>query len=547
MKTRDEKFKSLVGYQIYPKSFKDTDGNGVGDINGIIEKLPYLNDLGIDFIWLNPVYQSPQVDGGYDISDFYAIDEMFGSLDDLKKLIEKAHEYNIKLIMDLVVNHTSDKHPWFIESKKSKDNLYHDYYHWVDASSEKMPNNWQSFFGGSAWTYDENLEQAYFHCFAKEQPDLNWKNPKMREDIYKMIRWWLDLGIDGFRLDAISHIQKENWDFEIKSPNGNDPWEPFMNVSGIEEYMSDIKTIFDEYGALTVGEASGVQSYQGPDWTNENGYINMIFELEHNCKIPDDPNNKIDIKGYKDTIIRWQTDMLESGWNALYIENHDNPRSIDTFGDGTIDSAKALAVQYMLLRGTPFIYQGQEIGIGNFPFTDINQIDVPDTHHFYNKLIEAGDTPEEAIKKAGLTSRDNSRTPMQWNDEKEAGFTEGKPWLAVNPSYLERNTEAMLADPASLTNLYKKLIDLRHNNEVIINGDVKFLNEKDENTIVYRRKLGDDKLLVIANLSPEKQELALEKNFKECKELDLGQKKQRKLTEKMILDPWEYRVYINEN
>lgn len=547
MKTRDEKFKSSVGYQIYPKSFKDTDGNGVGDINGIIEKLPYLKDLGIDFIWLNPVYQSPQVDGGYDISDFYAIDEMFGSLDDLKKLIEKAHEHDIKLIMDLVVNHTSDKHPWFVESKKSKDNPYHDYYHWVDATPEKMPNNWQSFFGGSAWTYDENLEQAYFHCFAKEQPDLNWKNPKMREDIYKMIRWWLDLGIDGFRLDAISHIQKENWDFEIKSPHGNDPWEPFMNVSGIEEYMSNIKAIFDEYGALTVGEASGVQSHQAPDWTDENGYINMIFELEHKWKKPDDPNNKIYIKGYKDTIIRWQKDMLERGWNALYIENHDNPRSIDTFGDGSLDSAKALAVHYMLLRGTPFIYQGQEIGIGNFPFTDINQIDVPDSHNYYNKLIEEGDTPEEAIKKAGLTSRDNSRTPMQWSDEKEAGFTDGKPWLAVNPSYPEINAQAMLADPTSLTNLYKKLINLRHENEVIVNGDVKFFNKEDKNTIVYRRKLDDKKILVIANLSPEKQKLALEKNFRGYEELDLGQEIQREFTKKMILDPWEYRVYIKGN
>ncbi|WEV44876.1 alpha-glucosidase [Streptococcaceae bacterium ESL0687] len=540
-KTRND-FKSLVGYQIYPKSFKDSNADGMGDISGIIEKLPYLSDLGIDFIWLNPLYKSPQVDGGYDISDFYQVDQMFGTLDDLKKLIKEAHALGIKLIMDLVINHTSDQHPWFLESKKSKDNPYRDYYHWEDAEPDKMPNDWKSFFGGSTWTYDDQTGQAYFHVFAKEQPDLNWKNPKLREEIYQMIRWWLDLGIDGFRLDAISHIQKEDWSFEIKGPHGNDPWEPFMNVRGIEEYMLKIKEIFDDYGALTVGEASGVTSKAARSWTGSKGYIDMIFELEHNAKEENNPNNKIDLKVYKETIIRWQEDLSEEGWNALYIENHDNPRSIDVFGDGSLQSAKALAVHYMLLRGTPFIYQGQEIGMTNFPFENINQFEAPESRNYYEALLKEGLDPKDSLTRVAVVSRDNSRTPMQWTNQLEAGFTSAKPWFPLNPNYREINVAENEHDPKSLLSLYKKLISLKHERKEISEGSIEFYDRENPQIFSYKRSHEGRELLVLVNLSATPTSTSFN-DFEGFKELTLDQTGLKPLSSKMDLDPFEYRLY----
>lgn len=293
-------WKNAVGYQIYPRSFMDSNDDGIGDLKGIQSKLPYLKELGIDFIWLNPIYQSPNIDNGYDISDYQAINPEFGTLEDLKNLLEEAHAQGIRLIMDLVVNHTSDQHPWFIESRKDRENPYRDYYLWADATPEKMPNNWQSFFGGSTWTYDQQTKQAYFHVFAKEQPDLNWKNPAVREEIYQMIRWWLDFGIDGFRLDAISHIQKEPWDFKIT----DNPWAPFMNVSGIETYMSELREIFRSYDIMTVGEASGVNSKKAPFWTHEeDGYIDMIFELEHQVRSGEPGQEVGDLLGFKKSLV----------------------------------------------------------------------------------------------------------------------------------------------------------------------------------------------------------------------------------------------------
>lgn len=540
IKTND--FHKMVGYQIYPKSFKDTNGDGIGDINGIIEKIPYLRELGIDFIWINPIYKSPQVDGGYDISDYQVIDEMFGSLEDFKKLLDKAHENGLKVIMDLVVNHTSDQHPWFLESQKSKDNPYRDYYLWEDASPNQMPNDWISFFGGSTWAYDEKTKQAYFHVFAKEQPDLNWKNPKVRQEIYDMIRWWLDLGIDGFRLDAISHIQKMPWNYKIKSWKGDGPWVPFMNVAGIETYMSDLKAIFDEYGALTVGEASGVRSKQAPDWTDEAGYINMIFELEHNVR-KSNGNGQGSIYGYKKVIMRWQEDLLERGWNALYIENHDQPRSIDTFGDGSIESAKALAVSYMLLRGTPFIYQGQEFGMTNFPFTDAKQLRADEIKKKYEMLMTEL-SANQALAEATQNSREHSRTPMQWDNSKNAGFTSGQAWMEINPNFSVINSQTN----QELIELYKKLIELRHQEPAISEGSIKFHFKRHPQVLVYERA----EFLIIVNLADKKAHLDFTKidsftdssaessviNYQQV----LGSSNQ-KFQEKMVLSAWEYRVY----
>lgn len=540
IKTND--FHKMVGYQIYPKSFKDSNGDGIGDINGIIEKIPYLRELGIDFIWINPIYKSPQVDGGYDISDYQVIDEMFGSLEDFKKLLDKAHENGLKVIMDLVVNHTSDQHPWFLESQKSKDNPYRDYYLWEDASPNQMPNDWISFFGGSTWAYDEKTKQAYFHVFAKEQPDLNWKNPKVRQEIYDMIRWWLDLGIDGFRLDAISHIQKMPWNYKIKSWKGDGPWVPFMNVAGIETYMSDLKAIFDEYGALTVGEASGVRSKQAPDWTDEAGYINMIFELEHNVR-KSNGNGQGSIYGYKKVIMRWQEDLLERGWNALYIENHDQPRSIDTFGDGSIESAKALAVSYMLLRGTPFIYQGQEFGMTNFPFTDAKQLRADEIKKKYEMLMTEL-SANQALAEVTQNSREHSRTPMQWDNSKNAGFTSGQAWMEINPNFSVISSRTN----QELIELYKKLIELRHQEPAISEGSIKFHFKRHPQVLVYERA----EFLIIVNLADKKAHLDFTKldsftdssaensviNYQQV----LGSSNQ-KFQEKMVLSAWEYRVY----
>ncbi|ARE11368.2 Alpha-glucosidase [Lactococcus lactis subsp. lactis] len=540
IKTND--FHKMVGYQIYPKSFKDTNGDGIGDINGIIEKIPYLRELGIDFIWINPIYKSPQVDGGYDISDYQVIDEMFGSLEDFKKLLDKAHENGLKVIMDLVVNHTSDQHPWFLESQKSKDNPYRDYYLWEDASPNQMPNDWISFFGDSTWAYDEKTKQAYFHVFAKEQPDLNWKNPKVRQEIYDMIRWWLDLGIDGFRLDAISHIQKMPWNYKIKSWKGDGPWVPFMNVAGIETYMSDLKAIFDEYGALTVGEASGVRSKQAPDWTYEAGYINMIFELEHNVR-KSNGNGQGSIYGYKKVIMRWQEDLLERGWNALYIENHDQPRSIDTFGDGSIESAKALAVSYMLLRGTPFIYQGQEFGMTNFPFTDAKQLRADEIKKKYEMLMTEL-SANQALAEVTQNSREHSRTPMQWDNSKNAGFTSGQAWMEINPNFSVISSRTN----QELIELYKKLIELRHQEPAISEGSIKFHFKRHPQVLVYERA----EFLIIVNLADKKAHLDFTKidsftdssaessviNYQQV----LGSSNQ-KFQEKMVLSAWEYRVY----
>lgn len=497
-------WKNAVGYQIYPRSFMDSNDDGIGDLKGIQAKLPYLKELGIDFIWLNPIYKSPNVDNGYDISDYQAVNPEFGTLEDLKDLLAAAHQLGIRLIMDLVVNHTSDQHPWFIESKKDRDNPYRDYYLWADATPEKMPNNWQSFFGGSTWTYDPNTKQAYFHVFAKEQPDLNWKNPAMREEIYQMIRWWLDLGIDGFRLDAISHIQKEPWDFKIT----DNPWAPFMNVAGIETYMSELRDIFRSYDIMTVGEASGVNSKTAPFWTNEeDGYIDMIFELEHQVRSGEPGFESGDLLGFKKVLSRWQKDMQPMGWNALYTDNHDNPRSNSIFGNETRESATALATAYMLLRGTPFIYQGQELGMTNFPFESIEEVNATDSLAAYQDWLDKGLSPEEALRLTTHWTRDHSRTPMHWTDF--GGFSTNLPWMKLNPNTDKINVVLQEADPFSPFNYYKKLIALRKSLPVFLNGSYHIELAKHPKVWAYTRKLDSEEAYILTNLSDQPQTITL--------------------------------------
>ena len=523
-------WQNAVGYQIYPRSFKDSNGDGIGDIPGIIEKLPYLKSLGIDFIWVNPIYQSPNVDNGYDISDYQAIQPEFGTLADFKALLQAAHTIGIKVILDLVVNHTSDQHPWFIESQKSKDNPYRDYYLWADATPEKMPNNWQSFFGGPTWTYDAQTKQAYFHVFAKEQPDLNWRNPEVRQAIYQMIRWWLDLGIDGFRLDAISHIQKEPWDFKIR----DNPWAPFMNVAGIEVYMAELRDLFNEYQIMTVGEASGVTSKKAVSWTDpaQAGYLNMIFELEHNVRQADTAQPRLDVLGLKKVLARWQTDLGQHGWNALYVENHDNPRINSILGDETAHSAKAIALMYLGLKGTPFIYQGQELGMTNFPFTTIDQANVPETRVQYQALIDQQVAPAVALVQVTQWSRDHSRTPMQWTAAADGGFTTGQPWLPVNQNTQTINVATQLAEPQSVWHFYQQLIALRHQNAVLIDGQFEWLLKKDPNVFAYLRKGSQETMLVIANLSHQAKTVTLPRRLKQWTwQYQMGNVNSRELTQ----------------
>lgn len=485
-------WKNAVGYQIYPRSFKDSNHDGIGDINGIRQKLPYLKELGIDFIWINPIYASPNVDNGYDISDYQAIHEDFGTMEDFQHLLKEAHQLDLKIIMDLVVNHTSDQHPWFLESKKSLNNPYRNYYHWVDAAKDKMPNDWQSFFGGSTWTYDETTEQAYFHVFAKEQPDLNWKNPKVRQEIYQMIRWWLELGIDGFRIDAISHIQKESWDFAIT----DNQWAPFMNVSGIEAYLEELKAIFNEYNVITVGEASGVPHNEAASWTGDDGYFNMIFELEHCQRIGEIGRQKGSIPDLKHYLNLWQTSLANNGWNALYLENHDTPRSVSVFGDDSPEAAKALATVLLLLKGTPFIYQGQEIGMTNYPFQSIEEIDAADTIHFYQTLLNQGKMTAEALAIAVNWSRDHSRTPFQWEDTLHGGFSTANPWLAVNSNYQTINA----AQKNSVFQHYQSLIRLRKQHDAFINGSFQLIAPKHPTVFAYTRTTESERWLVLVQL-----------------------------------------------
>jgi len=534
-------WKNAVGYQVYPRSFKDSNGDGIGDIQGIIQKLPYLKDLGIDFIWVNPIYKSPNVDNGYDISDYESIEPEFGTMDDFKELLTKAHDVGIKVILDLVVNHTSDQHPWFLESKKGKDNPYRDYYLWADATPDKMPNDWKSFSGHSAWTYDKKTQQAYFHVFAPQQPDLNWKNPKVRQEIYKMIRWWLDLGIDGFRMDAISHIQKEPWDFKIK----DNPWAPFMNVKGIDKYMAELRDIFNEYSVMTVGEASGVTSKKAINWTDpkRDGYINMIFELEQNVQEGEPGEQRINPLGFKKVLARWQKDLADGGWNALYVENHDNPRINTVLGNETTQSAKAIAATYLLLTGTPFIYQGQELGMTNYPFTDPKQMDGKDSLLYVNDLIDQGKTPQQALKLVSHWSRDNARTPMQWDDDNNAGFTSGKPWLVINDNYKMLNVKLELADKTSTLNFYKKLIALRKSEAVFENGNFELIMNNDPDIFAYLRQNDNAEYLIISNLSNNSRNITLPNRISnKTWQVKLTNDETITMAKNMVLKPYDVAV-----
>ena len=506
-------WKESVVYQIYPLSFKDSNGDGIGDLQGIISKLDYLKDLGIDVIWICPIYQSPNHDNGYDISDYRAIMKQFGTMEDFDELLAQAHERGLKIIMDLVINHTADEHPWFIESRSSLDNPKRDYYIWRKGKNGGPPNNWESYFSGSVWEYDETTDEYYLHLYTKNQPDLNWENENVIRDVEEMVRWWLDKGVDGFRMDAIAHIVKAENLPDAPNPN-NLPYvraySLFSNLEKVHTLLRDLNDkVLYQYDIMTVGETSGLGPEQALNYIgNERHELNMVFQFEHMLldsatggtgKWELTPWNLLDLKNI---MSKWQTVLHEKGWNANYWCNHDQPRSVSRFGnDGKYrkESAKMLATFLLTLEGTPYIYQGEEIGMTNPQFQSIQDYRDIETLNYYQQAVESGtpiDTMMEAIWKK---SRDNSRTPMQWDDSHAAGFTTGTPWIMVNSNYQEVNVQEALRDENSIYHYYRKLIALRKKHEVLVYGEYKLLLPLDPDLYVYTRKFEEEMFLIILN------------------------------------------------
>lgn len=543
-------WKEAVAYQIYPRSFMDSNNDGIGDLQGIISKLDYLKDLGIDVIWICPVYKSPNDDNGYDISDYQDIMSDFGTMEDFNELLSEIHKRNMKIIIDLVINHTSDEHPWFIESRSSKQNPKRDWYIWREGKDNKEPNNWESIFKGSAWEYDENTKEYYLHLFSKKQPDLNWENEDMRNEIYKMINWWLDKGIDGFRVDAISHINKEEGLVDMDNPDNLKyvpSFDKHMNVEGIHDYLRELKeNTFSKYDIMTVGEANGVKAEQATDWVGENdGKFNMLFQFEH---IDLWNSSEFNLPNLKKVWNKWQVNLENDGWNALFIENHDITRVVSSWGDDTRflkESAKALGLLYFMHKGTPFIYQGQEIGMTNVKFNDINEYDDIRSINEYNQLINQGMSQKYALEHIWNTSRDNTRTPMQWDDSLNAGFSKSNPWIHVNPNYKYINVKEQLEDDDSILNFYKKMIKIKKSSECLIYGKYNLIVEDDTNIFAYERILNDEKFLVICNLKSESSNYKYEKLTLKYENLILSNYNvdAHKDLNNFELKPWEARLY----
>ena len=552
-------WKEAVVYQIYPRSFNDSNNDGIGDINGIIEKLDYIKELGIDVIWLCPIYESPNADNGYDISDYRAVMDEFGDLNDLERLIDEIHERNMKVIMDLVVNHTSDEHEWFIKSKKSKGNPYRDYYIWKKGKKEnKPPTNWGSFFGGSTWKYDDKTEEYYLHLFTEKQPDLNWENQEVRNKIYDMMRWWLDNGIDGFRMDVINMISK-NRDFleGEKEPNDDfgDGKPYFINGPRLYEYIKEMgeKVLFD-YDIMTVGETFqfGVENAKKFYKANGKELLNMVFHFEM-MSVDREDNNKwikkeIDLKEIKDIYQKWNQELYKKGWNSIYLGNHDQPRIVSRFGNDQEyrkESAKMLATMMMTMPGTPYVYQGEEIGMTNVAFDDIGMYRDVETINYFRTQIRKGRNRDEVMDDIHRVSRDNARTPMQWNDGLNAGFTKSTPWINLNPNYKEINVEKALDDKDSILNYYKELIKLRKQNLGLIYGEYKPILENHDSIFAYKRLFEKEEYLVIINFFKDNETVVLPKDINiDEYELMISNNDRVKIEErKLNLNPFESLVF----
>ena len=510
-------WKEAVAYQVYPRSFNDSNGDGIGDLPGLIEKLDYLENLGIDVIWLSPMYPSPNDDNGYDISDYKGIMSEFGTMDDFDQLLSSIHQRGMKLILDLVVNHTSDEHPWFIESKSSKASAKRNWYIWADPKPDgSEPNNWESIFNGSTWEFDESTKQYYFHLFSKKQPDLNWENPDVRQAVFDMMNWWFEKGIDGFRVDAITHIKKNFEAGDLPIPDGKKFAPAFdvdMNQPGIQEWLQEMKDkSLSRYNIMTVGEANGVTPNDAEEWVGEEkGKFNMIFQFEH-LGLWSTGDTKFDVKSYKQVLNRWQKQLENVGWNALFIENHDQPRRVSTWGDDKnywYESATSHATAYFLQQGTPFIYQGQEIGMTNYPFESIESFNDVAVKTEYQIVKKEGGDVNQLLDKYKMENRDNARTPMQWNNSINGGFTTGKPWFHVNPNYTEINVKQQLNDKFSILSYYKALIQLKKSDLIYTYGKFSMVDAENEQIFAYTRSFKNNTVLIVANLTNEVSELNL--------------------------------------
>mgnify|MGYP000693498505 FL=1 len=545
-------WKESVVYQIYPRSFCDSNGDGIGDLNGITGKLDYLKELGIDVIWLSPVYKSPNDDNGYDISDYQAIMDEFGTMEDFDRMLATAHEKGIKIMMDLVVNHTSDEHKWFIESRKSTDNPYRDYYIWRPAKEDgSLPNNWGSCFSGPAWEYDKTTDMYFLHLFSKKQPDLNWDNPAVRQDVFDMMNWWLKKGVDGFRMDVISLISKEpGLPDKETGINGYATFNVSANGPHVHEYLQEMRQkALNNADTITVGECSGVTLEEAKKYArSDEKELNMVFQFEHMDVDSDEKagkwtTRKMDLRDLKKILTRWQKGLQDIAWNSLYWENHDQPRSVSRFGNDSDEyreiSAKMLATCIHMMQGTPYVYQGEELGMTNCPFNTLDNFRDLESINAFHELTEQGKMTEEDMMAAiGYKGRDNARTPMQWDDSAYAGFSTANPWIMVNPNYTKINAKDQVNREDSVFKYYQKLIKLRHESELIVYGTYDLILDDDKDIYAYIRTLGDEKLIVYCNFSENTREVELPEEFVNKKVL-ISNYSDAKANQKITLRPYE--------
>ena len=545
-------WKESVVYQIYPRSFCDSNGDGIGDLNGITGKLDYLKELGIDVIWLSPVYKSPNDDNGYDISDYQAIMDEFGTMEDFDRMLATAHEKGNKIMMDLVVNHTSDEHKWFIESRKSTDNPYRDYYIWRPAKEDgSLPNNWGSCFSGPAWEYDKTTDMYFLHLFSKKQPDLNWDNPAVRQDVFDMMNWWLKKGVDGFRMDVISLISKEPG-LPDKEPgiNGYATFNVSANGPHVHEYLQEMRQkALNNADTITVGECSGVTLEEAKKYArSDEKELNMVFQFEHMDVDSDEKagkwtTRKMDLRNLKKILTRWQKGLQDIAWNSLYWENHDQPRSVSRFGNDSDEyreiSAKMLATCIHMMQGTPYVYQGEELGMTNCPFNTLDNFRDLESINAFHELTEQGKMTEEDMMAAiGYKGRDNARTPMQWDDSAYAGFSTATPWIMVNPNYTKINAKDQVNREDSVFKYYQKLIKLRHESELIVYGTYDLILDDDKDIYAYIRTLGDEKLIVYCNFSENTRKVEIPEEFVNKKVL-ISNYSDAKANQKITLRPYE--------
>lgn len=545
-------WKESVVYQIYPRSFCDSNGDGIGDLNGITGKLDYLKELGIDVIWLSPVYKSPNDDNGYDISDYQAIMDEFGTMEDFDRMLATAHEKGIKIMMDLVVNHTSDEHKWFIESRKSTDNPYRDYYIWRPAKEDgSLPNNWGSCFSGPAWEYDKTTDMYFLHLFSKKQPDLNWDNPAVRQDVFDMMNWWLKKGVDGFRMDVISLISKEPG-LPDKEPgiNGYATFNVSANGPHVHEYLQEMRQkALNNADTITVGECSGVTLEEAKKYArSDEKELNMVFQFEHMDVDSDEKSGKwttrkMDLRDLKNILTRWQKGLQDIAWNSLYWENHDQPRSVSRFGNDSDEyreiSAKMLATCIHMMQGTPYVYQGEELGMTNCPFNTLDNFRDLESINAFHELTEQGKMTEEDMMAAiGYKGRDNARTPMQWDNSAYAGFSTAKPWIMVNPNYTKINARDQVNREDSVFKYYQKLIKLRHESELIVYGTYDLILDDDKDIYAYIRTLGEEKLIVYCNFSENTRKVEIPEEFVNKKVL-ISNYSDAKANQKITLRPYE--------